>query len=128
MVGVAHLTESRLTQEVGFWACLRLIILITLINVRRLTLIAGISIPWAGILSCIKRRQWAEDCHVSLALCFLMVDAKGLPASSSFCLDFAAMTNCTLNCEQEEALSPVSGFCQVFYHSHRKANKTSPSV
>lgn len=102
MVGVANLTESRLTQEVGFWACWRLIILITLINVGRLALIVGISIPWAGILDCIKRRKWAEDCHVSLALCFLMVDAKGPPASSFFfCLDFAAMTNCTLNCEQE---------------------------
>jgi hypothetical protein len=121
VIGVANLTDSGITWKMGLWACLGLIILITLINVGRPILIVDIIILGQGMLDCrIKWRTWAKVYHGSIALCFLTVDAKWPPASSSFCPDFSTMTNCTLNCKKGQAPSPLS-LLQIFLSQQQKS-------
>lgn len=53
--------------------------------------------------------------HAYIALCFLTVCPA---ASSSRCLHFPIMTDCTLNCEPEQTLSPLS--CSYILSSHQE--------
>lgn len=44
-VSTVNLTESRVTHEMGHWACVRMIILITSIDMRRSIVIVGGTTP-----------------------------------------------------------------------------------
>lgn len=54
------------------------------------------------------------------SLCFLTVDWIWLADSSSHCLDSHTMINPPLDPKARISLSPLSCFCQCFYHANMK--------
>lgn len=73
LIQIINLTGSRITQETNPRACLQMDFPILLIKIGRAILNIGGIIPWAAVLSYIKRRQGVEHQPLSLSLCFLTV-------------------------------------------------------